>query len=190
MRVPLLSAAAMLLAAGPALAAEMSLSSPEISSGGTFQTAQVANVMGCRGKNHSPALSWSGEPAGTQSFAITMYDPDAPTGHGWWHWTVFNIPANVHQLGAGAGDAVSTGLPPGAIEGRVDFGFTHYGGPCPPPGPAHHYEITVYALRVAKLPLDKNATAPVVSEQLRANALASGQIVGLYSSKPKKAPVN
>jgi Raf kinase inhibitor-like YbhB/YbcL family protein len=173
--------------AAPALAADLTLTSPEIPNGGTIQVAQVANVMGCRGKNHSPALAWSGEPAGTQSFGITMFDPDAPTGHGWWHWTVFNIPAGVHQLGAGAGDAVSTGLPPGAIEGRVDFGYTHYGGPCPPVGsPPHHYEITVYALRVAKLPLDKNAPAPVVSEQLRANALASAQIVGLYSSPKKK----
>jgi Raf kinase inhibitor-like YbhB/YbcL family protein len=164
-------------------AANMTLTSPEIPDGGTIQMAQVANVMGCRGKNHSPALAWSGEPAETQSFGITMFDPDAPTGHGWWHWTVFNIPAGVHQLQAGAGDAVSTGLPPGAIEGRVDFGYTHYGGPCPPAGgPPHHYEITVYALRVAKLPLDKNATAAVVSGQLRANALASAQIVGLYAS--------
>lgn len=173
-------------AAASALAAGMTLTSPEISDGGAIQIAQVANVMGCRGKNHSPALAWAGEPAGTQSFGVTMFDPDAPTGHGWWHWTVFNIPAGVHQLGAGAGDAVSAGLPPGAIEGRVDFGFTHYGGPCPPPGPPHHYEITVYALKVARLPLDKNAPAPVVSEQLRANALASGRLVGLYSQPTKR----
>ena len=174
------------LFAAPVLADGLTVASPEIPDGGTIKLAQVANVMGCRGKNQSPSLTWSGEPAGTQSFGVTMFDPDAPTGHGWWHWTVFNIPANVHQLGAGAGDAVSTGLPPGAIEGRVDFGFAHYGGPCPPPGPAHHYEITVYALRTAKLPLDKNAAAPTVSEQLRANALASGQIVGLYRQPPKK----
>jgi Raf kinase inhibitor-like YbhB/YbcL family protein len=174
-------------AAVPAVAAGMMLTSPEIPNGGTFEMAQVANVMGCRGKNHSPALAWSGEPAGTQSFGVTMFDPDAPTGHGWWHWTVFDIPANVHQLAAGAGDAVSTGLPPGAVEGRVDFGYQHYGGPCPPPGaPPHHYEITVYALRVATLPLDKNAPAPVVSEQLRANALASAEIVGRYGSPSKK----
>jgi Raf kinase inhibitor-like YbhB/YbcL family protein len=182
MRALTLGLGLVIVTTAAARAAELTVASPNIPDGSTIKVEQVANVMGCRGKNHSPALAWSGEPAGTQSFGLTMFDPDAPTGRGWWHWTVFDIPANVHQLGAGAGDAVSTGLPPGAIEGRVDFGFTHYGGPCPPPGsPPHHYVITVYALSVAKLPLDKNAMGATVSDALRGNALATGQLVGIYN---------
>jgi Raf kinase inhibitor-like YbhB/YbcL family protein len=167
-------------AAAPAFAAGLTVTSPEIKNGGRFAVAQVANVFGCTGENHSPALSWSGAPAATQSFAVTMFDPDAPTGSGWWHWTVFNIPPDVHQLAAGAGDEGSSSLPAGAGEGRTDFGFSHYGGPCPPPGRPHHYHITVYALKVAKLPLNADTSGAAVGFNVRANALATGQIVGIY----------
>ena len=157
------------------------VTSHAFSDGGTIQMAQVFNSFGCTGGNHSPELSWSGAPAGTKSFAVTIYDPDAPTGSGWWHWTVFNIPASVTHLPADAGGEKGTGLPAGAVQGRTDFGFSHFGGPCPPVGDApHHYQVTVYALKVDKLALDANASGAMVGYYLHMNALAKATITGLY----------
>jgi Raf kinase inhibitor-like YbhB/YbcL family protein len=168
----------------PAMAAGMKVTSPDIKNGGTVPMAQVFNNFGCKGQDVSPALSWSGEPKGTKSFAITMYDPDAPTGSGWWHWTVFNIPANVHSLAAGAGAAGSKALPAGAGEGRTDFGFSHYGGPCPPVGDRpHHYHITVYAVKAPKLDLNAESSGALVGFNLHFNTLAKGQLVGTYGRK-------
>lgn len=165
----------------PAIAAGFSLTSPDIQNGGTVPMAQV--FTGCKGGNQSPALSWSGEPAGTQSFAITMYDPDAPTGSGWWHWTVFNIPANVHSLPANAGASGGANLPAGAGMGKTDFGVSNYGGPCPPPGPAHHYVITVYALKVPKLQLDAESSGAKVGFNLHFNALGEAKLTGMFGTK-------
>jgi Raf kinase inhibitor-like YbhB/YbcL family protein len=177
----LLLGLAPLVVATPALAGGFTVTSPDFSNGGTIPMAQVFNQDGCTGENHSPAISWSGEPMGTESFAVTMYDPDAPTGSGWWHWTVFNIPPSVHSLPTDAGDAGSALLPAGAGEGRTDFGFSHYGGPCPPVGdPPHHYEITVFAVKVAKLPLDADASGATVGFVLHFNTLATTRIVGRY----------
>lgn len=157
------------------------LTSPDIRDGGTISMAQVFNGFGCKGQDISPALHWSGAPAGTQSFAVTIYDPDAPTGSGWWHWVVFNIPANVTGLPAGAGDAHAHTLPAGAVQARSDFGFSNYGGPCPPVGDApHHYHVTVYALKVAKLPLDAAASGAMAGFYLHFNTLAEAHLVGLY----------
>jgi Raf kinase inhibitor-like YbhB/YbcL family protein len=112
---------------------------------------------------------------------VTMFDPNAPTGSGWWHWDVFDIAPTVHSLAAGAGDAGSTLLPAGAGEGRIDFGFSHYGGPCPPVGdPPHHYEITVFAVKDAYLPLDAQSSGGMVGFVLHFNTLATAQMVGLY----------
>src|SRR5580693_3594532 len=159
----LLLALAFSTAATPALA-EFKLASTDVKSGSPMATAQVFNGFGCNGQNISPALSWSGEPPGTQSFALTIYDPDARAGAGWWHWTVFNIPTTVHALAAGAGNQGSRDLPAGAGQGRNDFGVSQYSGPCPPIGEhAHHYEITVYAIKVARLPLDNTASGTAVS---------------------------
>ena len=163
----------------PAFAAEFMLLSTDVKSGSPMGIAQAFTA--CRGRNISPALSWSGEPPGTQSFAVTMYDPDARAGAGWWHWTVFNIPATVHALAAGAGNQGSRDLPAGAGQGRNDFGVSQYSGPCPPIGEhAHHYEITVYAIKVARLPLDNTASGAAVSSQLGSNTLATAKIVGRY----------
>lgn len=184
MRIWLIGLAASLISA-PAFAGSFTVTTPAFANGATIPMAQVFNGDGCVGKSQSPALSWSGEPAGTKSFAITMFDPNAPTGSGWWHWTVFNIPPTVHSLPAGAGDAGSTLLPAGAGEGRTDFGFSHYGGPCPPVGdPPHHYQITVYAVKVAKLPLDKNSSGALVGFVLHFNTLGTARVVGLYG-RPK-----
>ena len=174
-------AAALCLPAIAASAAGFTVSSPDFRNGSTIPMVHVFNQGGCTGGNKSPALSWSGEPAGAQSFAVTMFDPDAPTGSGWWHWTVFNIPATVHSLPENAGVPQSTQLPPGATQGRIDFGFSAYGGPCPPVGARpHRYIVTVYALKVPKLPLDAQSSGAVVGFMVHANALASASAMGRY----------
>ena len=109
-----LAAALAALTVGSANAAGFTLSSPTVKPGSTLSDAQVFNGFGCTGKNVSPALKWSGAPAGTKSFALTVYDPDAPTGSGWWHWVVYNIPASANELAEGAGAADGKGLPAGA----------------------------------------------------------------------------
>ena len=179
MRGLIFGALTLAAAAGAALAAEFVLSSTEVKSGSPMGLAQAYTA--CNGQNISPALSWSSAPAGTKSFAVTMYDPDARAGAGWWHWTVFDIPASVHGLAAGAGNPGSRDLPAGAVQGRNDFGVSQYSGPCPPKGEhAHHYEITVYALKVARLPLDSTAAGAAVAAALRPNTLATADIVGRY----------
>lgn len=155
------------------------LSSPEFADHGTIPMAQVYNRSGCRGGDLSPALHWSGAPAGTKSFAVTIYDPDAQGG--WWHWLVFNIPAKVTSLAEGAGAVNSDKLPRGALQGRNDFGFSGYGGPCPPPGdPPHHYQITVYALGTDQLPMNSDVTGPELARTLNSHALAQARLTGSY----------
>ena len=135
------------------------LSSPDLA-GGTFPARFVLNGFGCTGGNVSPALVWANAPAGTQSFAVTVYDPDAPTGSGFWHWAVFNIPGSATGLAQGAGNTASA-LPRPAYGGVNDFletgatgGNGNYGGPCPPQGDApHRYVFTVYALAVDNIHL-------------------------------------
>lgn len=159
--------------------AQFTMSSPDVKSGQPMRLAQVHAQ--CGGQDISPALTWAGEPPGTKSFAVTMLDTDARGGQGWWHWAVYDIPASVHGFPAGAGGAASASLPAGAVQGRNDFGTPAYGGPCPPAGShAHHYEITVYALKIAKLPLNANSSDAEIAQQLKADALATAKIVGRY----------
>jgi Raf kinase inhibitor-like YbhB/YbcL family protein len=170
-----------LLVGGAASAASLKLSSPDLTAGGTVKDEQVLNTFGCTGQNISPALSWSGAPSGTKSFALTVYDPDAPTGSGWWHWVVFNIPANVTSLPKGAGDMKSKLMPKGAIQSRTDFGSDGYGGPCPPTGDKpHHYQIMVFAVDVDKLPDAKNdqASVALVGFDLHFHTLAKATLIG------------
>ena len=156
------------------------VTSPAFSEGGTIQMAQVFDGFGCTGGNHSPEISWTGAPAGTKSFALLMHDPDAPTGSGWWHWIVYNIPATQTSLPAGAGDPKKSLLPAGAIQGRTDFGTPGYGGPCPPPGKPHHYYLRLYALKVERLDVPADATAAYIGFNVRAQALAETQLMGVY----------
>lgn len=171
------------IVAVPTLAAGFTATTPAFENGGTIPAPQVCERY--KGGSHSPALSWSGEPSGTKSFAVTLYDPDAPTGSGFWHWTVFNIPATVHSLPADAGAKGSKLLPEGAGEGRNDAGFAYYAAPCPPVGDQpHHYQLTVFAVKVPKLPLDAESSGARVGFNLHFNTLAKAQVVGVYG-EPK-----
>ena len=160
--------------------AAFTLTSPDISNGGTIAEAQVFNSFGCSGHNISPALSWTNAPAGARSFALLVHDPDAPTGSGWWHWVVYNIPADTTSLAADAGDPKKNLMPSAAVQGRTDFGTPGYGGPCPPPGKPHHYHFRLYALKVAKIDAPADATAAFISFTVRANSLGEAQLSGLY----------
>src|SRR5476651_2274934 len=140
------------LGSSAANAQSLTLTSSDIKEGGTIVNEQVFKGFGCTGGNVSPALSWSGAPSGTKSYAVTVYDPDAPTGSGWWHWVLYNIPASVTALPEHAGDASGKLLPPGAVQGRTDFGTPDFGGACTPAGDKpHRYFFTVYALKTEKL---------------------------------------
>jgi Raf kinase inhibitor-like YbhB/YbcL family protein len=175
--------AASIAAAGLAQAQSMTLTSPDIKEGATIANEQVFKGFGCTGANISPALNWSGAPSGAKSFAITMYDPDAPTGSGWWHWVVFNIPPSTMSLPKGVGDTKKQGMPAGAIQSRTDFGSAGYGGPCPPPGDKPHpYQITVFAVDVGKLPdaKDDSASAALVGFDLHFHTLAKATLTGRY----------
>ncbi len=177
---PILALAAALTAT-PALAADFSLTSPDIASGRPIAEQQVYDGFGCSGGNVSPALAWHGAPAGTRSFALTVYDPDAPTGSGWWHWLVFNLPSTTTEVPTGAGNADHPLLPAGAVQGRTDFGKPGYGGPCPPKGDKpHRYVFTVYALKTATLPLDAASPAAMVGFYIHANTLAKASLTATY----------
>src|SRR5438093_5962249 len=128
--------------------------------------------FGCQGNNQSPHLAWSGAPAETKSFAVTCFDPDAPTGSGFWHWVVVNIPPHVTALEMGTGDSASGKLPAGALQVRTDFGAPGYGGPCPPQGDhPHRYLFTVHAVSLAQLPVTADTSAAVVGFYLHFNTL-------------------
>ena len=166
--------------AGNALAGDFKLESNDIRNGATLPMAQVYH--GCGGENISPELHWSGAPAGVKSFALTMYDPDAPTGSGWWHWQIYDIPASASSLPRGAGDVDSNAAPKGSVQTRNDFGETGYGGACPPKGSKpHRYQFTLYALDTDRLRLQKSASAAMVGYNLKAHALAQSRIEALYA---------
>jgi len=165
-------------ASAVAQAGDFTLSSPSLGDGQRLPDAQVMNGFGCHGGNQSPELIWSNPPPGTKSFALTVYDPDAPTGSGWWHWLVFNIPPKVSRLAAGAGSG--NGLPEGVVQGRTDYGANGYGGACPPPGKPHRYQFTIHALKVEKLDLGPDAGGAMVGYMLQANSLGHAGFTALY----------
>jgi Raf kinase inhibitor-like YbhB/YbcL family protein len=138
----------------------------------------VFSGMGCTGGNTSPDLKWEGAPEGTKSFAVEVHDPDAPTGVGFFHWTMWNIAATTSSLDAGAG--AEGKAPTGAVLGHTDFGSSGYNGPCPPPGNPHRYHFTVYALDTDKLELGKTATGALLRFMVKEHTLAEGTLTGLW----------
>ena len=172
---------ALLGGVGLAHGAGFTLTSPDIKPGAKLANTFVFNGFGCSGENKSPALKWSGAPKGTESYAVTVYDPDAPTGSGWWHWVVYNIPGDTTELKAGAGTANSSELPMGAVQGRTDFGTAAFGGACPPQGDKpHRYVFTVHALKVDKIDVPADASAALIGFMLHANQLGKASFTAKY----------
>ncbi|MBA2674416.1 YbhB/YbcL family Raf kinase inhibitor-like protein [Ramlibacter sp.] len=157
------------------------ITSPEFQEQDSLQHAHEFNGFDGSGDNRSPALRWQGAPEGTQSFAVTLYDPDAPTGSGFWHWVVCDIPPDVTELAASAGSGGQADLGGKGTQVGNDYGATGYGGPCPPKGsPAHRYIFTVHALGVPKLGLPAGTTNAVVRFMIHQNSLASASLTALY----------
>jgi Raf kinase inhibitor-like YbhB/YbcL family protein len=162
-------------------AMSFTLSSPDIPAGGTIASKFEFDGFGCSGENKSPALKWSGAPAGAKSFAVTVYDPDAPTGSGWWHWFIVNIPPNVSELKADAGAVGGANLPRGASHVRIDYGVAGFGGVCPPEGdPPHRYIFTVHALGVEKLDIPADATAALAGFMVNGNSIGKASFEAKY----------
>lgn len=155
-----------------AYAADFKISVPTAKSG-VFGNEQVFNGFGCSGGNVSPEIVWENPPAGTKSFALTVYDPDAPTGSGWWHWVVTDIPSDVRKIDKGT-------PPKGAVQSSTDYGKPGYGGPCPPVGTNHRYVFTVFALKTEKLGLDSAATGALAGFMINMNVIGKAQTIVRY----------
>jgi Raf kinase inhibitor-like YbhB/YbcL family protein len=157
------------------------LISSDIQAGKSMPKAQEYQGFGCNGDNLSPQLTWRDAPDGTKSFAITAYDPDAPTGSGWWHWVAFNIPANVHELPTGAGNPTSDLAPAGMVQHRTDYGTAGFGGACPPKGDKpHRYQFKVFALDVAHLKIAPESSAALVGFMLNTHKLGVAELEAHY----------
>jgi Raf kinase inhibitor-like YbhB/YbcL family protein len=148
---------------------------------GADQVLSAEFGFGCAGGNVSPHLRWEDAPADVKSFAVTCYDPDAPTGSGFWHWVVVNIPASVNELPLGAGNPASGKLPAGALEVRNDVGQPGYVGACPPEGDhPHRYVFTVFAVSTEALPVNADTSAAVVGFNLHFTTIEKATLMGLY----------
>lgn len=158
------------------------LTSPDVPAGGAMAARFESDMFGCGGSNQSPVLQWSGAPEGSKSFAVTVYDPDAPTGSGWWHWMVVDISTDVQELAANAGAKGGANLPAGARQMRNDYGIWAWGGMCPPPGDKpHRYIFTVHALSVEKLDMPDDATTAIGGFMINANTIATATFTSTYA---------
>lgn len=165
----------------PALSDGFTLSIPSIKPNGWLSADQVFNGFGCEGANRSPRLGWRNPPVGTKSFAITVYDPDAPTGSGWWHWVVINIPSTTYMLHESAGNPTLRLLPSAAKQVPTDFGQPGFGGACPPVGDKpHKYIFTVYALNTEKIHLPNSATAAFAGFMINAHLINKVSVTAIY----------
>lgn len=175
-----------LATAGAAANAEgFRLTSPDVAEGGKIGVEQLSNGSGCNGGNVSPALAWSGAPAGTKSFAVTLFDPDADVGKGRWHWIIYDIPATAGGLPKNAGDPHGRAAPAGSVQGESDLEVQGYGGPCPPRGDdEHRYVFKAYALDVEKLPAEPESVA--IPLHLHFHSLAQATLTTVYS-RPGRA---
>lgn len=168
------------LVSGSVLAESLTLTSQDIKQGQFMQAAQEFQGFGCTGGNLSPQLSWSNVPEGTEAFALLAYDPDAPTGSGWWHWQIVNIPKQVTSLEAGAGDITKKLAPKGSMQISNDYGVQGFGGACPPKGHGvHRYQFTLHALS-QKLELPQDASGALTGYMVKAHSLGSSTIEALY----------
>jgi Raf kinase inhibitor-like YbhB/YbcL family protein len=157
------------------------VTSEDVSDGVQMSDNQVYNSFGMSGENVSPQLSWSGFPAETKSFTVTCYDPDAPTGSGFWHWLVVDIPASVTSLAAGAGAGADGLLPAGAFHVRNDYGTKDFGGAAPPQGDEpHRYVFAVHAVDSEKLGVDSDVSPAVTGFNLRFHTIARGLLIPVY----------
>lgn len=160
------------------------LHSDDITAGTTLPTPQVSGIFGAGGEDRSPHLSWTGFPEGTRSFAVTCFDPDAPTASGFWHWAVCDIPASVTELAAGAGDERGSGLPSSAVTLKTDGGVVRYLGAAPPGGHGpHRYMFVVHALDVESLGIDAGATPAFLGFNMFFHTLARAAITPVYEIK-------
>jgi Raf kinase inhibitor-like YbhB/YbcL family protein len=158
-----------------------SLTSEDIADGEEMPQPQVSGKMGAGGADRSPQLSWSGFPAETKSFAVTMYDPDAPTTSGYWHWVLANVPASVTSLAAGAAD---DGIPEGAVQLRNDAGFAGYLGAAPPAGHGpHHYAVAVHALDVEHIDLTEDSTPASLGFKMFGHTVARAVLTPWWEAK-------
>jgi len=146
---------------------------------GQIDDAQVFNSFGCTGKNISPQLSWTNAPANAKSFAVTVYDPDAPTGSGWWHWLVFNIDASTNEIKTAAS---TKQMPKGAVESMTSYGAAGFGGACPPKGDkAHRYIFTVYALDTEKIEQAADARPELIGYFINSHTIAKASIMAYFA---------
>jgi len=155
------------------------LYSDDLKEGDFLPAAQVFNGFGHNGANTSPHLAWSDPPADTQSFVLTLYDPDAPTGSGWWHWIVANIPRSCRSLPRGAGSGQAS-MPPGVVQARNDYGKSSFGGAAPPPGAPHRYIWTINALKVDLIDVTPDSSGALVGFMVTMNKIASAQLLTRY----------
>lgn len=171
----------LLFSANNSFARNMKLKSDDIESNKEIGEEFVFNNFGCKGSNLSPQLTISDVPVGTKSLAITMFDPDAPTGSGWWHWIVYNIDPTTINIARAA-----TKISENAVVAKNDYGANAYGGPCPPAGTKHRYVFTLYALDITALDVPNDASAAMIGYYLNTHTIEKVILTPFYASKKEK----